>query len=734
MDSQSKLILMNDEKDYELELYTADDLKNLTPADIIQVREFSELDMLLEGGDDDYFEMPEMDDYYIPNRVSQDKDGRFKYPANDNFSLFRLRETNQLQVVPLVPGLYTIKSFIGDNQFYSYFYVVPKDLSVPDWQQMKDEVESAVSGLAVDFFRRRNSESVSDNTIDDDSDISMTKIKLFLQREHEIRFVIEKLRKEARYKIGKKYSWEPIGAKNLTDSLTIRKMGERPDKRGMVYSANRYLEYDVPENRWAKIILKNFILFSTRSVKKLEAIKKGLEQDRLSNKKFDYRRNESDVYFQKSRLQTSLETVNDDIEKLSQLASYFHIVLTDDFLDESIGDVNRSIPKALVLNPNYNFLYRLYIILNKKQNEVILDHAYEYFWKRTNDLYEIWTYIKTIQALIENGYRPIEGWIFSKNPYEDVLPRLDSDEVVSFSNPDGNLVRLVFNSVIGKGKKSTKERPLLTDSNRNKPDIRLDMFDSNEEYAGSILLDAKYKRLRKVLRTQEGENGVMEQFREYKKAPYVSKGYWHVDELLQSQLMPVQAVIVLYPKDDGSRIRSQTPDQFIFINELNPHEGLEEFAALLEEQMAYRYEIFKRFYKASEVTVAINDLKQNDEASTVQSFSHLWENVVAGATRKYADQMLVVDNGRGVPKRFEVIRSESPGSLIFIAEGASTPYYLSKEMLKKTILAKQEIEGEREAWGAAGNSNAWQAKEAIYNDYIAPVLADVSDLQEWLES
>ena len=150
--------------------------------------------------------------------------------------------------------------------------------------------------------------------------------------------------------------------------------------------------------------------------------------------------------------------------------------------------------------------------------------------------------------------------------------------------------------------------------------------------------------------------------------------------------------------------------------------------------MAYRYEIFKRFYKASEVTVAINDLKQNDEASTVQSFSHLWENVVAGATRKYADQMLVVDNGRGVPKRFEVIRSESSGSLIFIAEGASTPYYLSKEMLKKTILAKQEIEGEREAWGAAGNSNAWQAKEAIYNDYIAPVLADVSDLQEWLES
>lgn len=187
---------------------------------------------------------------------------------------------------------------------------------------------------------------------------------------------------------------------------------------------------------------------------------------------------------------------------------------------------------------------------------------------------------------------------FSKNPYEDVLPFLESNEVVVFRNVDGNLVRLVFNTSIGKRKESTKEHPLLTDSNKNKPDIRLDMFDLNEEYAGSILLDAKYKRLRNVLRAQVGENGVMEQFREYKKTPYVSKGYWHVDELLQSQLMPVQAVIVLYPKDDGAKIRSQTLDQNIFINELNPHEGMEEFSSLLGKQMSLRYQIFKRYYKA----------------------------------------------------------------------------------------------------------------------------------------
>lgn len=109
-----------------------------------------------------------------------------------------------------------------------------------------------------------------------------------------------------------------------------------------------------------------------------------------------------------------MESIDSDITRLSQLISYFHNILTDEFLNDSVGEVNLSIPKALVLNPNYNFLYKMYVFLNKKQNEVALDKSYEYFWKRTDNLYEIWTYIKTIGALIANGYQPVEGWIFLK--------------------------------------------------------------------------------------------------------------------------------------------------------------------------------------------------------------------------------------------------------------------------------------------------------------------------------
>ena len=178
MDSQSKLILFNCNEDYELKLYTEDNLKNLDTDDIIQIREFSELRLLLNSNDSDYFEMPEMDDYFIPNRILTGNNDHYKYQANDYFVLFSLRRTEEAQVVPLVPGLYTIKSLIEKTIYYSYFYVVPKDLSIPDWQTMKNELESAISGLAMDFVRRKNTESVSDNISADDYSISITKIKL----------------------------------------------------------------------------------------------------------------------------------------------------------------------------------------------------------------------------------------------------------------------------------------------------------------------------------------------------------------------------------------------------------------------------------------------------------------------------------------------------------------------------------------------------------------------------
>lgn len=576
----------------EMPLYVSDNLEKLSLENIVEVLEFSELFVLLDSSDTDYFEMPEMDDYYILDRQSPEKDGHYKYQAKKKICLFSLNDPNHKQVVPIVPALYTIKVYLGGVQYYSYFRIIPKDLTIADWEVMRNEIEETISGLSFDFYRRKNAQSLSNDLNLNELNTSITKIQLLLQNEKKIRFVIEKLRREAKYKISTQHHWENNGGKNYVDSETIRKMGERPDKKNMVFAVKRSIDYDVSENRWVKKILNFLISFSKQSISHLEGTEQGLIQERKNNQNFDSQRNNSDVYFQKSRLQSNLTTVTMDIKCLSQFVAYLRAVLKDDFLQISAQEVNTVIPKALVLNSKYNFLYRLFNDLKKSQFRVSFDHAYEYFWKRTDNLYEMWTYIESIKALRDIGYQPIDGWIFSKNPYSDLFPILEPGEAITFKNKVGKTIRLVFNSAMKKAGKSTPENPLLTDSNRKRPDIRLDMFDSNNDYAGSILLDAKYKKLYQVMKSYPGEKGIMEQFREYKKDPYVSKGFWQIKESFQSQLMPVQSVMVLYPFDDESPIRQQTIDQYIFMLELNPHSGLKNFAKELEHQITERYTIF----------------------------------------------------------------------------------------------------------------------------------------------
>lgn len=57
--------------------------------------------------------------------------------------------------------------------------------------------------------------------------------------------------------------------------------------------------------------------------------------------------------------------------------------------------------------------------------------------------------------------------------------------------------------------------------------------------------------------------------------------------------MPVQAVIVLYARNDGTQIHQRTVEQNILITELNPHTGQEEYVNLLKKQIEDSYSLFE---------------------------------------------------------------------------------------------------------------------------------------------
>ncbi|MGH2162265.1 hypothetical protein ACQ1Z8_17955, partial [Enterococcus faecalis] len=61
------------------------------------------------------------------------------------------------KTVLLYPRFYTLYVKIDETIFYSRLEIIPKDLGVPEWEQMKIEIEKMVGGLARTFIPKKTS-------------------------------------------------------------------------------------------------------------------------------------------------------------------------------------------------------------------------------------------------------------------------------------------------------------------------------------------------------------------------------------------------------------------------------------------------------------------------------------------------------------------------------------------------------------------------------------------------
>ncbi|HBP64113.1 MAG TPA: hypothetical protein DD730_07545, partial [Desulfosporosinus sp.] len=118
-------------------------------------------------------------------------------------------------------------------------------------------------------------------------------------------------------------------------------------------------------------------------------------------------------------------------------------------------------------------------------------------WKRTDVLYEYWCYIKTIIALEHAGYTPISGWIYDdshKASQQLIFPVLQDDTLVEMVKGSIRL-SVLFNEKMARAKRGAlrNNRILYMEGTNYKPDIRIDVF-ANKRYAGSIIVDAKYRK------------------------------------------------------------------------------------------------------------------------------------------------------------------------------------------------------------------------------------------------
>lgn len=556
---------------------------------IPEIKESSEINVkFISEEKTDKLYLRELDDFELNNRKDSGEDDLYFLPSQQNIIIF---EHNK-QDVPLVPGYYFFEVHSLSDKYFSAIKIIPKDLSSLQWENMRDEIESKVRGLSLDFIRRKRTErrNASDKVAPNDT---FVKIKNLSEDIPAVLSSLEALKKEAKVKIRKDYSWKNNGSKAQIDFKTIKMMQKNPDRKGQLYSANRFLDYDTEENQWLKFILTHILRFSKNSIEYLdrilEVINKNFEKEvRFSN----YISQANNTFINSTHNHRKLE-----IEKLRKQLFSFYIYVNDFLGEKYFSSVsNRKsifLPKTLVLSPKYNIVYKMYLKNIRTSNALHLDDSYNYFWRKTDLLYEIWTYIKTIDSLIEMGFVPESGWIFDYDSWVEPLPFLEDGTKVKMSR-ETTSVSVVFNEVLkGQSFRNTLDNPLKTSSNRKKPDIRIDLFDE-QKYAGSIILDAKYKKLINIISLRYKTNS-LNQLRSYRNDPFSS--IIDIPDYLLSHIKPVASVFAIYPISEGKSSPKDFDEQQLFFSELRPGYGFEQFTIDLSRQINERLDMHKKTNK-----------------------------------------------------------------------------------------------------------------------------------------
>lgn len=590
MDLPFNLSMNTSYNQHNMEIYITEDSLEKEVDNLPKIKEFETLQFLFTSEESVKLFIPELDDYDLRNRKEDEYGNLYFAQSKDKVTIFSYKDDMQ---VPLIPGFYYIYIEKDECRYYTGFQIIPKDLEISEWNDLKNDIEKRVVGLSVDFIKRKKFDKKISNSIEKNQISLFEKIKYFLEDIPQAMISLENLKKDAKFKIKKEYNWQPIGSKTLIDNETIKKIQQRPDKRGFLYSPRRKLVYDIIDNQWIKYIMLHFSRFCRVADTYLDNILLSLQTQIDGEMKYKNTRQHSEQIYLIKKSKSQLTNVMEEKKKIKSFYAYIQDYLKEEFLKDVKGNRPHHVPKSLVLVPKYNTLYKMYLRNIRNSSEIRFEPEYQHYWKKTDVLYEIWSYIEVLDALIDNGYTPEKGWIFNQTSMMQPLPFLHDGTVVCLKKGSVCL-RVIYNGVLpGASSLNTIASPLKITSKRNKPDIRIDILIDDVEYTGSILLDAKYKKLLNIISSSYSGKQI-EQLREYRNSCIST--IIDIPEVVLHNTKAVQSVFAIYPNNNtNSAVKKSFDEQGIYFIQLRPSFGQEEFAKSLLEKIEERLEFYNTF-------------------------------------------------------------------------------------------------------------------------------------------
>lgn len=468
-------------------------------------------------------------------RLQSDWDGYF-IKCNSKICLY---QNSKKEDYPWVPGCYRVLVLWGDDRYYTTIRIKPRHLSEDHLELMRQELEETVRGIAFDLILRNRGVGESLLSLKLPKRLYQYSIldTEFSKLQQAIIDILEKPHQQVRreYEIvatHKGRMWDDKTLRWLNSDAGIKiNQGVLNNPQFVMVPRSR-VQYEMPENQWAKIIITNIVEIILRIQ---ESVEKGIV----------VRNSEGMNGYHIRELEPMMRVLHRCMIMQGQL---WKLLNSFPFID--IDDNKKSVPPitiGILRDYRYNYLYQFWERINKDL-EVKVQSAIDYQWKRTELLYEYWCFVQTIVALKDLGYIPESGWIFDGDFDNDFLiPHIVSGTSVILSKDNDKLV-ITYNQAIPFSATDSLNSaiPVWSKVGRNKPDIRVDIYRDNQ-YQVSIILEIKYSRQKNVW-DQSRINDCTIWTQRMEQLNYYKIGIFRVDNWEKSAVKQVVALYAGHPE------------------------------------------------------------------------------------------------------------------------------------------------------------------------------------------
>ncbi|EHO62874.1 DUF2357 domain-containing protein [Dialister succinatiphilus] len=445
------------------------------------------------------------------------------------------------QDFPLVPGYYVLTVEGGGRSWYGLMEITPKYMGKQSWQDMRDELTDEIRTLSFDFMKKNIHIS---KALEGALGLNTSMLLRFYTISSESSVVLSVLDElshtaNARMVLRLKQIRQEEG-RRPDPHIRPQHVKERPGAERMP-ALRTEITRDVEENRFAKSILLALDHILQQFLEEIDGPIRRLEEKQAELRKYtwglEYKTGEK-ALSRLSLYRRRARRIKDSISRVSR-APWF---------EEAGTATEGEVPMTVFMDPRYSVLYRLYKNLSDPAQSLDVSSFYQFQWKRTDKLYEMWSFLQFIKALTAKGWELEEGISVIREEGRYRLSSLESGTEIKLRR-EGEEVHLTYDGILPASSADTdrENHPLYTNNSHRQPDLRLDYYKGGLYY-GSLVADFKYRDILFLWQDETRSASLRRQFNAYRDMN--TRFYRDLDETASLRdSRPVKEVWAVFPRE-----------------------------------------------------------------------------------------------------------------------------------------------------------------------------------------